>query len=198
MADPAPKRLSAREELAALTHERIMNGLAVLLRRGEGEVTFAAVAEETGVPERTLYRYFASKEALFSAFWTWFGQKMEMPPKPTNLGQVVNHITALFAAFDREEPLVRAMLHDPHARAVRTANAQAQRSEFKSALRPLIVRLPPGDGRQLLAAVTTLCSASGWAAMKDSTGLSGKAAAEATEWAVRVLISEARRQSRGP
>src|SRR5687768_10324645 len=105
MNDTANTRPTAREELAAMTQERIMTGLAALLRRGEDDVTFELVALESGVPQRTLYRYFANKEALFSAFWPWINARIETPARPKSPDEVVSHIPALFAAFDRDEAL---------------------------------------------------------------------------------------------
>jgi AcrR family transcriptional regulator len=193
----AATRPSARQELATMTQERVMGGLAALLRRGGEDVTFDLVAAESGVPQRTLYRYFANKDALFSAFWPWVNERIETPARPTSAGEVVAHIPALFAAFDRDETLVRAMLHNPHGRAVRLANAQARRNKFETALAEVTNGMNAGEAGHLLAAVTALCSASGWETMKDNWGLSGAAAAEAAQWAVRALIEEARgRQAR--
>jgi AcrR family transcriptional regulator len=190
MSTDLTSRRSPREELAAMTEGRIMQGVATLLRRGN-EVTFDLVAKESGVPQRTLYRYFENREALFGRFWRWANEHIEVPPPPTSPNEVVAHIRALFEAFDRDEALVRAMIHDPHGRAVRVANADARRKKFSEALKPVIDRLPKEDATRLLASVTVICSATGWESMKDNWQLSGAAAAEAAEWAVKALIEAA-------
>jgi AcrR family transcriptional regulator len=187
-------RPSPREELAAITERRIMEGVATLLRRGS-DVTFDVVAKESGVPQRTLYRYFENREALFGSFWRWVNELIEVPPLPTSPDEVVSHVRALFEAFDRDEPLVRAMMHDPHGRAVRVANSNARRKKFSEALRPVIDKLPQHEATRLLASVTVLCSATGWESMKDNWQLSGAEAAQAVQWAVKELIDAA--QGRG-
>lgn len=169
-----------------------MLALAKLLRAGEADVTFETLARESGVPQRTLYRHFESKEALFGAFWPWMNATIEVPDRPQDAEALVAHIPALFAAFDRDEELVRAMLHHPHGRAARLAAAAARRTKFAEALREVTGGMSPEATRRLLAAVTALCSASGWETMKDNWGLSGPAAAEAAQWAVHALINEAR------
>jgi AcrR family transcriptional regulator len=186
---------SAREELAATTHERVMIALAAVLR-ADAEVTFDVLARASGVPVRTLYRYFPSKEALFAAFWPWMNERIEVPARPRTADEVISHIPELFAAFDRDEMLVRAMLHSPHGRQVRIANAAARREKFADALREVTTTLSPAATRRFLAAVTAICSASGWESMKDNWGLSGPAAAEAAQWAVHALINEARGRAR--
>lgn len=187
-------RRSPRAELAALTEDRALKGLAALLVRGE-EATFERLAVETGVPQRTLYRYFPSKEALFSRFWGWVNETIEVPSRPTSPEAVIAHIPELFAAFDRDEPLVRAMLHNPYGRAVRVGNAEARREKFRLALAEVTTALDPADAQALLAAVAVLCSAAGWESIKDNWGLSGPAAADAAQRAVRTLIDGARGRS---
>ncbi|MBP7243278.1 TetR/AcrR family transcriptional regulator [Amaricoccus sp.] len=177
-----------------MTEGRIMEGVASLLRRGS-EVTFDLVARESGVPQRTLYRYFENREALFGAFWRWANELIETPAPPATPEEVVAHIPALFAAFDRDEALVRAMMHDPHGQAVRHANADARRRKFSDALKPVIEKLPEAEAAWLLASVTVLCSATGWESMKDNWALSGGASAQAAQWAAKALIDDARRRT---
>jgi AcrR family transcriptional regulator len=168
-----------------------MEALAVLLRGGSEDVTFDFVSRESGVPQRTVYRYFENKEVLFDAFWRWVNASIDIPPTPTTPEELVDHIPALFAAFDRDEPLVRAMLHNPYGRAVRLAQAEARQEKFRLALDRIVAPLPPEDRRNLLASVTVLCSATGWEMMKDTWRLSGVSAAEAAQWAIRNLIGAA-------
>lgn len=180
-----------REEAAALAQQRIMESVAELLRQGEAAVTYDLVSRMSGVPQRTVYRYFEDKDALLGAFWRWVNARLEMPALPTTPDEIVEHIPLLFAAFDRDEALVRAMLHDPYGRTVRMAHAEARREKFRAALRPILGSVTARVGRQLLASITALCSASGWESMKDHWGLSGAAAAEAAQWAVRALLDAA-------
>jgi AcrR family transcriptional regulator len=188
--DIAPRR-SARDDLAAATRERAMEGLAALLRAGS-DVTFELLSREAGIPVRTLYRYYPTREALFEGFWPWMNERIEVPARPRTPEDVVDHIPALFAAFDRDEALVRAMLHSPHGRQTRIANAAARREKFAEALKEITRPLSPAATRRLRATVTALCSASGWETMKDNWGLDGQAAAEAAQWAIETLITEAR------
>jgi AcrR family transcriptional regulator len=191
-AEPAIRR-SAREELVTITNARAMEALAALLREGS-DVTFELLARESGIPVRTLYRYFENKEALFAAFWPWLNTNIDVPDRPHNVEELIAHIPNLFDAFDRDEPLVRAMLHHPLGRDARLAHAAARREKFAEALREVTSGMATTAACHLLAAVTALCSASGWETMKDNWGLSGTAAAEAAQWAVQALINEARRE----
>jgi AcrR family transcriptional regulator len=191
----ATSRPSARQELAANTQERVMTAVAAILRSGS-DVTFDAVSQEAGIPIRTLYRHFPSREELFTAFWPWMNERIAMPARPKSADDVVAHIPELYAAFDRDEPLIRAMLHTPYGRSIRNANAAARREKFTLALAEVTAGQTAYETLKLLAGVTTICSAAGWESMKDNWGLSGPAAADAAQWAVTALINEARGRKR--
>jgi AcrR family transcriptional regulator len=191
---PKPPKFSARAELAAITHERVMQAMASLLRAGV-EVTFKALAEASGVPERTIYRRYAAKEALLAAFWPWLNDKLGMPDPPTDSGQLVRQIPDLFAAFEADELLVRAMLHDPHGQATRLAAAAARRDKFERALAEDLAQLSPKARRRLLAALQALVSAAAWETIKDYRGISAAEAADAAQWAADALLQAALREA---
>jgi AcrR family transcriptional regulator len=199
MAVPLPQT-SARAELALLTRDRILRGLAEVLTSSQDDVTFRAVAEASHVPERTIYRYFDTKEAVFSAFWVWLNERLGVPAPPQSPQQLIDQVPALFAAFESEAPLVRAMLHHRHGRSTRLANTEARRVRLTAALKPLLTQLQPVSRRRLLAGVQVLYSAAGWETMKDYWGLSADQAADAAQWAIGALIAQAqdgaRRSSR--
>lgn len=190
-----PTRRSPREELQRLTQQRAMEAVAQLMRTG-AEVTFDLVAREAGIPQRTLYRHFENKDALMEAFWLWANASMDMPAAPTSPQGLVAYASELFLAFDRNEGLVRALIHDPSGRAVRNANSEARRLKFRQALEPVLSTLGATEAMRLLASVTAICSANGWEMMKDNWGLQGEEAADAAGWAVKALIDAARTSDR--
>lgn len=187
---------SPRDELAALTETRIMRAIAELIKEGKGEVTFSALAKASRVPERTIYRYFDTKDELFTAFWKWLNDQLGMPPPPATPAELVAQVPALFAAFESDEVLVRAMLHDAQGRATRMGKTAVRQAKLQTALAEVLVPLKPVERRRLLASVQALLSAAGWETMKDYCDTTSVEAADAAQWAIGVLIAEARRQSR--
>lgn len=184
--------VAPRADLATLTQNRIMQGLAGLLTAQGSDVTFRALAQASGVPERTLYRYYPSKEALLAAFWTWLNDRLGMPPPPRSPEDLIANIAGIFAAFAAGEPLIRAMLHDPHGRTTRLDHAEARRARLRTALQPVLAPLEARARRRLLATVQVLISAAGWETMRDYSRVTSEEATDAAQWAVATLIAEAR------
>ncbi|MFI0849423.1 hypothetical protein [Mesorhizobium sp. IMUNJ 23232] len=187
--------MSARAELAALTQDRIMRGVADILASGSGDVTFKALAVVSGVPERTIYRHYATKEAVLSSFWGWMNERLGMPAPPRSAQELVEQVPLVFGAFQAGEPLVRAMLHDPHGRTARLGSGEARREKFSEALKDVLAGLDLSERMRLLASVQVLFSAAGWETMRDYWDLSSPEAADAAQWAIQALIEHARSRS---
>jgi AcrR family transcriptional regulator len=168
-----------------------MQGVAALLCAGAGDVTFEAVSEASGVPQRTLYRRYANKDALFDVFWSWLNTAIAAPEPPRDAEELVAYVPKLFAAFERDEPLVRAMLHTPHGRATRLAQKQARRAKFETSLAAATASLEADAAQRQLAAVAALCSATTWETLKDEWGMTGAEAARTVQAAVTALVGSA-------
>jgi AcrR family transcriptional regulator len=185
-------RPSARDELSALVRARIMMGVAELIEANAGDFTFRELAAASGVPERTVYRQYPSKERLLAEFWDWLNREhLKLPPPPKSVDELLAQIPLVFATFDRNEPLIRAMLRDAQGRMLRLAQAEGRRTELRAALRVALQGLPPSRQKKVLAGVRLLTSAAGWETLKDLGGLSGPEAAEAAQCSVRALLAQA-------
>lgn len=181
-----------RQDVDEVVTERVMRAVATLVRRGVDDLTFARTAAESGVAERTLYRRYPTKAALLEGFWHWLNKKIDAPAAPQSAAELIEQIPSLYAAFEADEALVRAMLHDRNGREVRLAQADARRKRLRMALKDVLAPLGAKEREHLLASVQLIASAAGWESMKDNWGLSGKAAGEAAQWAVMSLIDAAR------
>jgi AcrR family transcriptional regulator len=77
-ASPQNLRDRQREE----TREQILRAVGHQLEQGPLEdLSFAEIAKDAKVGERTVYRYFPTKEALLGAFWAWMQSQAVTPPE---------------------------------------------------------------------------------------------------------------------
>ena len=183
--------LTPRAELAELTREHILRGMERMVTSGSESFTFKSLAQAAGIPERTIYRHFGDKDALYQAFYSRLNGKIIAPDLPRDPDDLVRYTRDLYASFDRQPELVRAMLNNPIGRELRDAQAAPRTAKFVSALSGIANRLAGPEATALLAAVEVLCSATGWDRLTRMTG-PDKAAA-AAGWAIAALIEQAKR-----
>ena len=104
-APPAPGR---RERRVAETRRAIAQAAKELFEeRGYGETTIDQIADRADVATRTLFRYFASKEALlFADFDEWRGQLVaDLESRPHDEAPLCSVAIALTRAVARAEEL---------------------------------------------------------------------------------------------
>lgn len=186
----ADSHLSPRAGLAELTREHILRGMERMITSGSESFTFKALAQAAGIPERTIYRHFGDKDALYQAFYSQLNGKIIAPDPPRDPADLVRYTRELYASFDRQPDLVRAMLNNPIGRELRDAQAAPRTAKFVSALSGIANRMTKPEATALMAAVEVLCSSTGWDRLTRMTG--PDKAAEAAAWAVAALIEKAK------
>jgi glycosyltransferase involved in cell wall biosynthesis len=101
---PSPNlRDRQREE----TREQILRAVGRHLESGPLEdLSFADIARDAGVGERTVYRYFPTKEALLGAFWAWLQNQAVAPTERPKGAAVLPRIReAIAAPRDARRPM---------------------------------------------------------------------------------------------
>lgn len=190
MPDRRPYNSPLRARQTEETRETILAALERCLARSDAvEVSIDAVAVEAGVERRTVFRQFASREALFDAFWMWFNTRLDLKLAPDDPAELAQAPRAAFARFDEAEGVTRASLHSRSGRAMRERTTAARREAFARALVPLLEGRPEAERRRVTALAHLLYSAPAWEVMKDFGGLTGAEAGEAASWALELILS---------
>jgi glycosyltransferase involved in cell wall biosynthesis len=90
-----------RDKRRAETREQILRAVARQLDQGRlDDLSFAEVARDAGVGERTVYRHFPTKEGLLGAFWDWV--QTEATPEPAKPTGALPRIRQSIHATSRE------------------------------------------------------------------------------------------------
>jgi AcrR family transcriptional regulator len=178
-----------REQQAAATRARILDACVAIMERG-GDLTYAAVASEAGVQERTVYRHFPARIDLQSGLWSWILEhltRVDFSAKTTD--ELVAHVHRSFAGFDAGAPLIQAMLHSPQGLEVRLGQQAQRRAMFEATVANVIPTAPADARRAAAAALQVLYSAPSWELLRSFWGMDAAEASEVIEMAIRAMLA---------
>jgi len=182
-----------RADQKRATRQRILEAAGRLMEdRGLQEFSFAAIAAEAGVKERTVYRHFRNKDALLAGLWEWFQGRVHYGSIARTKEELLAKPEQMFSGFDDNEQLVRAMWSSPQGREFRLSNVEERKAGIKAAIADAARGLPPRQAKWLAAVVHVLYSGAAWGTMKDYWGLSGAEGGKASALAIELLLNAAR------
>ena len=172
--------------------ERVMQAAANLLEEGRS-LTFRELSLASGVPERTLYRYYPSRRDLLIELRNWGNRRLDFDGTwPTDARAAVALVRHAFPLFDRFAPVARELLLDPEGSAVLAVDSAQRRRAAQTLVRSEAPGLDRADARRVAAAVQVLTAANSWHALHQYWDMSGTEAAEVVALAVELLLAGAR------
>jgi AcrR family transcriptional regulator len=187
-----------RASQAAATSERIVAACVALMHRG-ADLTYALVAAEAEVQERTVYRHFPTKEDLQAALWDWIIQHLTHADfAARNEEQLVAAMRESFAGFDAGAPLIQAMLRSPQGLEVRRRQQPVRRAMFQACLDSAIPGVPPPVREHAAAVLQVLYSAASWDLLRSFWDMDADQAADTIELGIRSLLSGLRQHAPPP
>ncbi len=184
---------SARAELV---RERVLDGVATLLDAGD-DVTFARVSTAAGVPERTVYRHFPTREALLAAVFDWANRRIGFSGTyPADGAGAADLVRRVFPGFDAIAPVVRELLIAPEGRLARLADRAARRRAALALVRREAPHLTRTNAKRVAATVQLLTAATTWQALHDYWEMDGREAGETAALAIELLLEGAKARSK--
>ena len=181
-----------RAQQKQATRQRILDAAGRLMEDSElEEFSFAAIAQEAGVQERTVYRHFPTKRDLIENLCAWFQHRMRYEFASTEADLLAKPIQT-FPAFAANERLVRALWSSRQGREFRLSNVDERKAGIQAAIANAARGLPPRQARWMAAVVHVLLSSATWQTMKDYWGLSGEEAGKASSMALQLLLNAMR------
>jgi AcrR family transcriptional regulator len=186
-----PSTLRARQKAA--TVELILDAVARCLKQMSlSDVTFPAIAKEAGIGERTIYRYFPTREALLDAFWAAH-MKAVHGPHPHDAASLLRAPREIFPGFDLNAEVTRGLVSTVQGRAIAQRANKSRVAGFRAAIRDAVWALPEPQATRLCACVQSLLSAGTWLQMREFWGLTGQESGLAVQEAIQILVAAARR-----
>lgn len=89
----------------------LTSALELLERASVTELTVRAVAKHAGMAERTVFRYFASRDAFLDAVGAEVVRNLQTPAPPSKIEELPSYPAVLFARFEEKADLVKSALH---------------------------------------------------------------------------------------
>ena len=182
---------SHRAAQAAQTRELILDALVRVMARGVADLSMPAVARESGVSLRTVYRHFPTKRDLLAAMDTHFERRMgySLTPYPRDLDELAANIRRYFRALDDMDATTRAAWSNQITSEVRdAAGLPAKLQALATALEPLAGALGDRERAHLFNIVATLFSRYTLQRLQDDLGITAEEAAESVVWAIQTLV----------
>ena len=142
---------SLTERHADLTQRVILDAAVQLLERAPvTELSVRAVAKQAGISERTVFRYFATRDELLDAVAGEMSRRLDLPAFPTSIDELLAYPEKVYARFEATAALTKAALHSELYHRIRSADAERR----GTAIRRLVDRAAPKrpERERLLAA----------------------------------------------
>ena len=182
---------SLQDARSDLVRDRVLTGAAELLADGE-DLTFAKVATAAGVPERTVYRHFPTREALLTAMFDWANERIGFNGElPTSREAAVRLVRRAFPGFDEIAPVIRELLIAPEGLHARLSHNDKRRRAAVAVVRQEAPGLNRTSTRRVAAAVQLLATAAAWQTLSDYWDMDGDEAAETAALAIDLVLEGA-------
>jgi AcrR family transcriptional regulator len=142
------KKTKPKQDRAQQTYDAILDGVeAILLKNPAEKLTPRAVILATGIPQGTVYRYFADvaemRDALFERYMTRFQRDVRSVFEAAHLPDVATAMETLFEmilGLNRGNPALWALSLDPTTQS-RVRAVAHQRELIATAIADALVRL---------------------------------------------------------
>jgi len=95
-----------------LTRALILDAAIEMLERASvSELTIRAVAKHANISERTVFRYYASREEFLGAITAEMRSRLDLPPPPASIEELKTAARTLYQGFESKPNLTKAALH---------------------------------------------------------------------------------------
>jgi AcrR family transcriptional regulator len=179
------QRSSLAARHADLTQTLILDSAIELLETASvTELSVRAVARQADISERTVFRYFASRDDLLDAIAAEMTRRLDAPPNPTTVAELVAYPKAMFARFEAAGALTRAALHSELYHRIRSSDALGRGAAISALVDEVAPERPQRERRLAAANIHYHVIASTWRYYRDYFGFSLADAAECARMAI--------------
>lgn len=174
------------ERRTEFTRKLILDSAFDLLE--SGDLTMRAVAKKAGMAERSLFRYFSTRDELLDAVAAEAGRRLPTPPPPKTIGELRRYPSALYAVFEAHEGLVRAGLRSDIVERMRNNAARTRWSAVRRLVDDHAARATAEERKLHAANICHWLGASMWHLYRTSLRLTAEEAVQCAELGVGLAL----------
>jgi len=157
------KALSLAERHGEATRLLILDAALDMLERATlPEVTARAVARHANISERTVFRYFATRQEFLDAIADQVRERLALPPPPQTQEELMAAPRALYQRFEATKQLTLAALHTELFHRMRETQAKTRWRAIQHLVDRLAPRRSERDRRIAAANVRYYLAATSW------------------------------------
>ena len=184
-----PPLPSLTERLADQTRQWLVDAAIELLEQDpDSALVNAAIAQRAGVSDRTVYRYFPTRDALVDALAQDLARRLAVPPVPATVADLPAFAHALFASFERQAPLTRAALRPEVFGRMRDGQAAQRWSDLQALMEREFPQVDAEERRMATTTIRYLLAATTWRYYRDNFGFSADEAARCVATALGHIL----------
>ena len=180
-----------KERQTDATHKLILTTAVELLETdGVTATTARAVAKRAGISERTVFRYYGSRDELLDAVAEEAAAKMHTPPPPERIEMLVDYVSELYRCFEEFEPLLKEALHTEISKRIRATVALRRWTAVSGLVDAAAPHRSSADRKIAATNISYYLSASTWLYYRFTFDLSAKDAQKYAKSAVALIVAD--------
>ena len=180
-----------RQEQARLTADAILEAAVDRIRRGDRELSYAAIAKQAGVAIPTVYRHYPTQKHLIDAL---IAREERGAPSRTSdpVASLPDDCRAFFRRFDDPEDILNAGRLNVMWQLSRVGTVPRRRALFERIVEERCPALPEPQRTWLIDLGVVLLSSATGEAFRGYLDRSGAETAERVQFALEALLAHAR------
>lgn len=181
---------SLSERHSDLSQRVILDAAVELLEHASvADLSVRAVARQATISERTVFRYFATRDDLLDAVAQEVSRRLKLPPDPTSVEELLSYPEALYARFEATAAMTKAVLHSELYHRVRRSDAERRGAAVRRLLDAMAPKCPERDRKLASANVHYHIIASTWHYYRFYFGLSLEESVDCAKMAIAQAIA---------
>ena len=172
-----------------LSRQLMLDAAVAVLESGSfSDLTARSIARQANVSERTVFRYFPSREALVDAVADEVRRRMDVPPPPRTLEELQEAPGLLYRRFEAVRSLVEAALHTELFPRMRDTQARERWVAVRAIVDALAPRRSERERKIAAANIRYFLAATTWHYYRFSFGFTLDETIASAETAIRQTI----------